>query len=313
MNEKQILVTGGAGFVGSHLVDALMAMGHSVIVLDNFNTGNAHNLNKWQSNPRFKLIQHDITEPFDIQLDQIYHLACPASPTHYQLNPVTTLKTSLLGTLNMLVLALRTRARILLSSTSEVYGDPQVHPQSESYWGNVNPIGPRACYDEGKRAAETLMYCYERHDNVDVRVVRIFNTYGPRMAPDDGRVVANFIMQALQGHDITIYGDGSQTRSFQYIDDLIDGIIKTMDTNYSKPINLGNPHEITIRDFAELVKLKTGSNSRIVHLDLPEDDPHKRMPDISLAKSVLDWEPHVDLDQGLDRTIEYFKQVITQQ
>ncbi len=303
----RILVTGGAGFVGSHLVDRLMATGHYVYVLDNFFTGRRSNIEHWMGHPNFFLVIHDITEPLHLEIDRIYHLACPASPPHYQYNPIKTIKTSTEGTLNMLGLAKRVKARMLLTSTSEVYGDPEVHPQKETYWGNVNPIGPRACYDEGKRVAETMMYAYQSQSHVDVRVARIFNTFGPRMHPNDGRVVSNFIIQALQGKDITIYGDGSQTRSFQYVDDLVDGLVKLMEGDYSLPVNLGNPDEYTVGDFAKIIKEITGSSSTIKHLPATKDDPRKRKPDISVAKEQLGWQPQVNVRDGIARAVEYFK------
>lgn len=283
-DQKRILVTGGAGFVGSHLVDRLMKDGHLVTVIDNFFTGRKKNVMHWIGHPNFMIIDHDVVEPFMIEVDQIYNLACPASPPHYQYNPIKTIKTSVMGTLNMLGLAKRVKARILLTSTSEVYGDPKVHPQVETYWGNVNPIGPRACYDEGKRVAETMMYSYEAQEDVEIRVARIFNTFGPRMHPNDGRVVSNFIIQALRGQDITIYGNGAQTRSFQYVSDLVNGLVALMNSDYSKPVNIGNPDEYSIKDFALLIKELTNSQSDIVHLPAGRDDPSKRKPDISLAK-----------------------------
>uniref|UniRef100_A0A7S1FTM8 UDP-glucuronate decarboxylase n=1 Tax=Corethron hystrix TaxID=216773 RepID=A0A7S1FTM8_9STRA len=307
---KRILVTGGAGFVGSHLVDRLMQEGHDVIVVDNFFTGQKKNIAHWSMHPNFQLVRHDITEPLMAEVDQIYHLACPASPPHYQYNPVKTIKTSTMGTLNMLGLAKRVRARILLTSTSEVYGDPEVHPQPESYWGNVNTVGPRSCYDEGKRVAETMMYSYRDQSKVDVRVARIFNTFGPRMHPNDGRVVSNFIIQALQDKDLTVYGSGSQSRSFQYVDDLVDGLVKLMNGNYDMPVNLGNPDEYTVRQFAEHIKEKTQSKSRIVNLPASTDDPQQRKPDITVAKTKIGWEPKVKVEEGLEKTIEYFKRVL---
>jgi len=307
---KRILVTGGAGFVGSHLVDRLMIQGHEVTVVDNMFTGRKKNVQHWIGHPNFQLIVHDVVEPILIEVDQIYHLACPASPPHYQYNPIKTIKTSTQGTLNLLGLAKRTKARMLLTSTSEVYGDPEEHPQKESYWGNVNQLGPRACYDEGKRVAETMMYAYHTQSGTEVRVARIFNTFGPRMHPNDGRVVSNFIIQALQGKDLTIYGDGMQTRSFQYIDDLVDGLVMLMNSNYHMPINLGNPAEYTVEEFAVLIKELTNSESEIVHLKATEDDPKKRRPDISLASSVLGWKPKVPIREGLEMTVDYFKDVL---
>ncbi|XP_015785098.1 UDP-glucuronic acid decarboxylase 1 [Tetranychus urticae] len=304
---KRILVTGGAGFVGSHLVDILMKNGHEVTVVDNFFTGRKSNLHHWFSHKNFELIHHDIVNPLYIEVDQIYHLASPASPPHYMFNPVKTIKTNALGTINMLGLAKRIGARVLVASTSEVYGDPQVHPQPEDYWGNVNPIGPRSCYDEGKRIAEALSYAYAKQENVAVRVARIFNTYGPRMNINDGRVVSNFIMQSLLNHSITIYGDGTQTRSFAYIDDLVDGLIKLMNSNYSLPVNLGNPEEYTILEFATLIKNLVGGSSSIVFTDGVEDDPQRRRPDISRARRELNWTPKVPLKIGLKKTIEYFR------
>jgi UDP-glucuronate decarboxylase len=302
------LVTGGAGFIGSHLVDALLKEGHEVICVDNFFTGRKINLAHHLDDFHFELVRHDITIPLHLEVDRIFHLACPASPINYQINPVKTLKTSVMGTINMLGLAKRVKARILLASTSEVYGDPQVHPQVEEYWGNVNPIGPRSCYDEGKRVAETLMFDYHRQNGVDIRVVRIFNTYGPRMAVNDGRVVSNFVNQALRGQDITIYGDGSQTRSFCYISDMVRGLMAMMDNDeYIGPFNLGNPREFTIRQLAELVIQQTNSTSRLVQRELPEDDPRVRRPDISKARKALGWEPEVSLEKGLAHTIEFFR------
>lgn len=308
-NQKlRILVTGGSGFVGSHLVDRLMMAGHHVLVVDNMFTGRQKNVAHWIGHPNFQLIIHDVVEPIMLEVDQIYHLACPASPPHYQYNPVKTIKTSTEGTLNMLGLAKRVKARMLLTSTSEVYGDPEVHPQKESYWGHVNPIGPRACYDEGKRVAETMMYAYESQSNVQVRVARIFNTFGPRMHPNDGRVVSNFIIQALQGKDITIYGDGLQTRSFQFVDDLVEGLIRLMNGNYSQPVNIGNPDEYTVKEFAELIKEITQSNSSIIMLPATKDDPKQRKPDITTAREQLGWQPVVPVKIGLTKAIDYFRQ-----
>ncbi len=307
----RILVTGGAGFLGSHLCDRLIEQGHDVVCLDNYFTGSKKNVEHLIGNPRFELVRHDITLPILLEVDRIYNLACPASPVHYQYNPVKTIKTSLLGSVNMLGLAKRVKARILQASTSEVYGDPTVHPQTEEYWGNVNPIGIRSCYDEGKRVAETLFMDYHRQNKVDIRIVRIFNTYGPRMHPNDGRVVSNFIMQALQNKDITVYGDGSQTRSFCFASDLIEAILSTMEQTESiGPINIGNPGEFTILELAEKVIKLTGSKSKIITLPLPSDDPKQRKPDISQAKKVLNWEPKVNLDEGLAQTIEYFSKPI---
>jgi UDP-glucuronate decarboxylase len=307
---KRILVTGGAGFLGSHLCERLVEAGQDVICLDNFFTSQKSNVAHMLGRPNFELIRHDVTHPLYLEVDEIYNLACPAAPGHYQYNPIKTIKTSVMGAINMLGLAKRVRAKILHASTSEVYGDPDVHPQPESYRGNVNPIGPRACYDEGKRAAETLMFDYRRQNRVNIRVVRIFNTYGPRMHPFDGRVVSNFIRQAIAGEDISIFGDGSQTRSFCYVDDLVDGILKMMDApdDFPGPVNLGNPDEFTIRRLAEQVQELTGSSSRIVQSrELPEDDPMQRQPDITLAKRRLGWEPTVGLGEGLKRTIEWFR------
>jgi UDP-glucuronate decarboxylase len=309
---KRVLVTGGAGFLGSHLCDRLVQCGSEVICLDNFFTGSKDNVAHHFSNPMFEIKRHDIVDPILLEVDQIYNLACPASPVHYQYNPVKTVKTSVMGTINMLGLAKRVRARILQASTSEVYGDPVQHPQQESYWGNVNPIGPRSCYDEGKRLAETLMMDYHRQNAVDIRIARIFNTYGPRMAVDDGRVVSNFIVQALRGNPITIYGEGAQTRSFCYVTDLIDGLWKLMNTEgLTGPVNIGNPGEFTIRELAELVISLTGSGSGIVHRPLPQDDPIQRQPDITLAKEKLGWQPHVPLKEGLVSTVEYFEKVLS--
>lgn len=308
---KRILVTGGAGFVGSHLCDRLIDQGHDVICVDNFFTGPKDNIVHLIGNPRFELVRHDVTFPLYVEVDEIYNLACPASPIHYQYDPVQTTKTSVHGAINMLGLAKRTKARIFQASTSEVYGDPTIHPQTEDYWGNVNPIGPRACYDEGKRCAETLFFDTHRQYGLDIRVARIFNTYGPRMHPGDGRVVSNFIMQALRGEAITIYGDGMQTRSFCYVDDLVDAIVRFMAAeDVTGPMNLGNPGEFTIKALAEMVIQLTDSKSELVFKDLPTDDPLQRCPDISLAKAVLDWQPSVQLEDGLKITIAYFKELV---
>jgi UDP-glucuronate decarboxylase len=308
----RILVTGGAGFLGSHLCNRLLREGHEVLCLDNFFTGRKKNVADMLKNPLFELVRHDIVLPILLEVDRIYHLACPASPIHYQYNPVKTIKTNILGTLNMLGIAKRTKARILLASTSEVYGDPAVHPQKEDYWGHVNPIGIRSCYDEGKRVAETLMMDYHRQNRVDVKIVRIFNTYGPRMLPDDGRVVSNFIVQALSDQDITVYGEGSQTRSFCYVDDLVDGMIRMMDSeNFIGPVNLGNPEEYSILELARKIIAMTGSRSRIVNKPLPSDDPTQRRPDITLAGSRLQWKPQVNVTDGLQRTIDYFRQELS--
>jgi len=306
---KRILVTGGAGFIGSHLCERLLEEGNEVICVDNFFTGSKENIKHLLGNPYFEVLRHDITFPLYVEVDEIYNLACPASPIHYQFDPVQTTKTSVMGAINMLGLAKRLKIRILQASTSEVYGDPTVHPQKEDYWGNVNPIGPRACYDEGKRCAETLFFDYHRQHNLDIKVVRIFNTYGPRMLPNDGRVVSNFIVQALKGEDITVYGDGSQTRSFCYIDDMVDGIIKMMNSpkGFTGPVNLGNPSEFSILELAEMILKLTKSKSKIVFKPLPQDDPKRRQPDITLAKSRLNWEPKVNLEDGLKETISYFK------
>jgi UDP-glucuronate decarboxylase len=306
----KILVTGGAGFLGSHLCDKLLKEDNEVICVDNLYTGNKKNIYHLLDNNRFEFIRHDIVEPLRLEVDQIYNLACPASPVHYQNNPIATVKTCVMGSINLLGLADRVGARILQASTSEVYGDPKVHPQTEDYWGNVNPNGPRANYDEGKRCAETLFSEYHRQKDVDIRIMRIFNTYGPRMMPDDGRVVSNFIMQALNGEDITIYGDGSQTRSFCYVDDLLNGMVSLMNTeSIFNPVNIGNPHEITVKQLAEEIVEMTSSKSKIVYKDLPENDPLKRKPNISLAKKLLDWEPNVDRKEGLEKTIKYFRSI----
>lgn len=307
----RILVTGGAGFIGSHLCERLLNEGHDLICLDNFFTGSKRNIHHLLDNHRFELIRHDITEPILLEVDRIFNLACPASPVHYQYNPVKTVKTSVMGAINMLGLAKRVRARILQASTSEVYGDPDVHPQPESYWGNVNPIGIRSCYDEGKRVAETLMMDYHRQNGVDVRIIRIFNTYGPRMAEHDGRVVSNFITQALRGEDITVYGDGSQTRSFCFVSDLVEGMIRMMDCeDFIGPVNLGNPAETSILEFAERIIALTGSSSRVVFKPLPADDPKQRQPDITLAGERLGWKPVVAVEDGLKQTIDYFTELM---
>ena len=304
----RILITGGAGFLGSHLCDRLIAQEHDVLCMDNFFTGRKKNIEHLLGHPRFELIRHDVIDPFKFEVDRIYNLACPASPPHYQYNPIKTTKTSVMGAINCLGLAKRVKARVFQASTSEVYGDPTVHPQPESYWGNVNPIGRRSCYDEGKRCAETLFFDYHRENGVDIRVVRIFNTYGPRMNPDDGRVVSNFIVQSLRGEDITVYGDGSQTRSFCYVDDLIEGFLRLMEQEKTVgPVNIGNPGEFTMLELAELVLKKVGGKSKIVHQDLPADDPRQRQPDISLAKKYLEWQPAVPLEQGIEKTIDYFR------
>lgn len=306
----RILVTGGAGFIGSHLIDRLMKEQHEVICLDNFYTGTKNNISKWYGNPNFELIRHDITEPIRLEVDRIYHLACPASPVHYQYNPIKTTKVSFLGTSNMLGLAKRIKARFLLASTSEVYGDPDIHPQPEEYHGNVNPIGIRSCYDEGKRIAETLSFDYYREHNLEIRVARIFNTYGPRMLENDGRVVSNFIAQSLQGKPLTVYGDGSQTRSFCYVTDLVDGLIKLMDGDQTGPINLGNPEEYTILQLAEKIRDKIAPDREISFKPLPQDDPKQRKPDITKAKTLLNWQPTISVDAGLTETIVEFKQRI---
>jgi UDP-glucuronate decarboxylase len=304
----RILVTGGAGFIGSHLIDRLMEQGHEILCLDNFYTGDRRNLLKWHGHPYFELIRHDITEPIRLEVDQVYHLACPASPVHYQFNPVKTIKTNVLGTLYMLGLAKRVNARFLLASTSEVYGDPDVHPQPEEYRGNVNCTGLRACYDEGKRVAETLAFEYHREHNVDIRVARIFNTYGPRMLENDGRVVSNFIVQAWRGEALTIYGDGSQTRSFCYVSDLVEGLIRLMNGDQIGPINLGNPGEYTILELAQIIQNMVNPEAELVFKPLPEDDPKQRQPDITRAKTYLSWEPTVPLKEGLTLTIDDFRQ-----
>jgi UDP-glucuronate decarboxylase len=312
MNNKRILITGGAGFLGSHLSERLLNEGHDIICLDNFFTGNKENIIHLMDNPRFEVLRHDVTIPLYIEIDEIYNLACPASPIHYQHDPVQTTKTCVHGAINMLGLAKRTGARIMQASTSEVYGDPEIHPQVESYWGRVNPIGIRSCYDEGKRCAETLFLDYHRQHNLDIKIARIFNTYGPRMHADDGRVVSNFIVQALKGEDITIYGDGKQSRSFCYVDEMVDAFIRLMatDNDFIGPVNLGNPGEFTIRELAEKTLAMTGSKSSLNNLPLPQDDPRQRQPDISLAKEKLGWEPVIRLEEGLGRTIEYFKSVL---
>jgi UDP-glucuronate decarboxylase len=311
---KRILVTGGAGFIGSHLCDRLLADGNDVICLDNYFTGSKSNIVHLVDNPFFELVRHDVTHPYFAEVDEIYNLACPASPVHYQYNPIKTIKTSVMGSINMLGLAKRVRAKIMQASTSEVYGDPQVHPQKESYWGNVNPIGIRSCYDEGKRCAEALFMDYHRQNSVKIKIIRIFNTYGPRMHPNDGRVVSNFIVQALTGQPITIFGDGTQTRSFQYVDDLIEGMVRMMNTGNDiiGPVNLGNPNEFSMLELAREVLDITGSSSKIIHKPLPQDDPTQRKPDISLAQEILDgWEPRVQLRNGLRLTVEYFDKLLS--
>lgn len=312
-SRKRILITGGAGFLGSHLTDRLLEQGHEVICADNLFTGTKRNIDHLHNHPRFEFMRHDVTFPLYIEVDEIYNLACPASPVHYQHDPVQTTKTSVHGAINVLGLAKRLKCKVLQASTSEVYGDPVVHPQPETYWGNVNPIGPRSCYDEGKRCAETLFFDYHRQHGLEIKVARIFNTYGPRMHHADGRVVSNFIVQALRGEPITIYGDGSQTRSFCYVDDLVEGFIRLMesDTSVTGPVNLGNPSEFTMLELAEKVIQSTGSSSKIVFQDLPQDDPKQRRPDISLAKKTLDWEPSVALDQGLGWTVDYFTKLLS--
>ena len=312
ISAKKILITGGAGFLGSHLTEKLLSTGNEVLVVDNFFTGSKQNIAHLLDNPRLEVMRHDVTFPLYVEVDQIYNLACPASPVHYQYDPVQTTKTSVHGAINMLGLAKRTRARILQASTSEVYGDPEVHPQPESYWGKVNPIGIRSCYDEGKRCAETLFFDYHRQHQLDIKVVRIFNTYGPRMHPNDGRVVSNFIVQALQGKDITIYGDGQQTRSFCYVDDLIDAMVKMMNSEagFTGPVNTGNPGEFTMLQLAETILRLSSSKSKLVFAPLPSDDPKQRQPDITLAKAKLGWEPKVNLEDGLKETIAYFKALL---
>ena len=309
--DKRILVTGGAGFLGSHLCERLVDQGHDVICLDNFFTSQKNNVVELLERPNFELIRHDITQPVWLEVDEVYNLACPAAPGHYQYNPIKTIKTSVLGAINILGMAKRCHAKVLQASTSEVYGDPEIHPQDESYRGSVNPIGPRACYDEGKRAAETLFMDYHRMNGVNIRIARIFNTYGPRMHPFDGRVVSNFIRQALSGEDITIFGDGDQTRSFCYRDDLVEGILRLMESpdDFTGPVNLGNPDEFSIRQLADLVLTMTGSSSQLIYQDLPTDDPHRRQPDIALAKRALQWEPTVPLREGLQQTVDWFRTI----
>lgn len=308
-SRKRVLVTGGAGFLGSHLIDRLLAEGHEVLCVDNLFTGSKRNIEHLLGQPLFEFMRHDVTFPLYVEADEIYNLACPASPVHYQHDPVQTTKTSVHGAINMLGLAKRLRCKILQASTSEVYGDPEIHPQREDYWGRVNPIGPRACYDEGKRCAETLFFDYHRQNGLEIKVARIFNTYGPRMHPADGRVVSNFIVQALKDEPITLYGDGQQTRSFCYVDDLIDGLVRLMDSapDFTGPVNIGNPNEFTIRELAEKVIAATGSKGGLIAKPLPQDDPRQRQPDITLARQKLGWEPKIELDQGLDATIKYFQ------
>ncbi|MGV8829236.1 MAG: UDP-glucuronic acid decarboxylase family protein [Breznakibacter sp.] len=313
---KRILITGGAGFIGSHLCDRLLKEGNEVVCLDNYFTGSKKNIIHLLDNPYFELIRHDVTHPFFVEVDEIYNLACPASPVHYQYNAIKTIKTSVMGAINMLGLAKRIKAKILQASTSEVYGDPSIHPQTEDYWGNVNPIGIRSCYDEGKRCAESLFVNYHNQNDVNIKIIRIFNTYGPRMNPQDGRVVSNFIVQALKNQDITIFGNGTQTRSFQYVDDLLEGMVRMMNTgdDFQGPVNIGNPNEFTMLELAQQIIELTNSQSKIVYLPLPQDDPTQRQPDIALAKKMLDnWEPKVQLQEGLTKTIEYFDQLLKQQ
>jgi UDP-glucuronate decarboxylase len=314
LTRKRVLVTGGAGFLGSHLCERLVQQGHDVLCVDNYFTGRKDNIAHLLGDPHFEAMRHDITFPLYVEVDEIYNLACPASPVHYQFDPVQTTKTSVIGAINMLGLAKRVGAKILQASTSEVYGDPTVHPQTEDYRGNVNPLGPRACYDEGKRCAETLFFDYLRQHRVKIKVARIFNTYGPRMHPNDGRVVSNFIVQALRGEPITLYGDGSQTRAFCYVEDLIDGLVRLMASGdeTTGPVNIGNPHEIPVRELAERVIRLTGSSSTFIHRPLPQDDPLQRCPDITMARSVLGWQPHVELDRGLRQTAAYFRQMLTE-
>jgi UDP-glucuronate decarboxylase len=312
--ERRVLITGGAGFLGSHLCEVLLAKGDQVLCVDNFYTGARRNIEHLLDHKRFELLRHDVTHPLFVEVDEIYNLACPASPVHYQRDPVQTTKTSVIGSINILGLAKRLKAKVFQASTSEVYGDPSVHPQHESYWGNVNPIGPRSCYDEGKRCAETLFFDYHRQHSVQIKVARIFNTYGPRTHPNDGRVVSSFIVQALLGHDLTIFGDGEQTRSFCYVDDLVDGFHRLMGTSsdVTGPINLGNPQEFTVRDLAEKVIKLTGSRSKVIHRPLPPDDPRQRRPDISKANELMDWTPKVQLEEGLQRTIPYFESLLAE-
>ncbi|KAI6173360.1 UDP-glucuronate decarboxylase [Aphelenchoides besseyi] len=310
---KRILVTGGTGFVGSHLVDKLMMDGHEVIALDNYFTGRKRNVEQWIGHPNFELVHHDVVNPYYTEVDQIYHLASPASPPHYMYNPVKTIKTNAIGTINMLGLARRVKARVLLASTSEIYGDPEVHPQPETYWGHVNTLGPRSCYDEGKRVAESLMVAYQKQENVDIRIARIFNTFGPRMHMNDGRVVSNFIIQALQGKPITIYGAGNQTRSFQYVSDLVDGLILLMNSNTSLPVNLGNPEEHTIEDFAVIIRDLVGSGSEIIKMPKQQDDPQQRRPMIQRAADLLNWRPKIPMRDGLKKTVTYFKEELQQE